>query len=357
MNAPSEALLALPGCNTVELGRDAARAQPRMAYSRIAGLGSYAPELRLTNTQLNGMLGIGGDWIESRTGIRERRIAGSGQATSDLACEAGRHALHSSGLRPADIDLLVVATVTPDTPMPSAACRVQHMLECRRAVAFDVSAACSGFTYALSIADNFIRTKAARTALVFGADTFSRIMNYQDRSTCILFGDGAGALVLEPARGTDGIISTQIFSDGSGAPMLEIPAGGSRLPASRQSVDAHLHSMVMSNGQDVFRIAVTSLCSAVTRILDENNLDAGDIGLLVPHQANARILEAVRDRLGLSPRKIFTNVERFGNTSAASIPLALDEAVKGGWVKPGDWVVLASFGAGFTWGSALIRWG
>jgi len=331
--------------------------QQQTTYSRISGTGSYAPENRLTNRDLEQMVDTSDAWIQSRTGIQERRIAQKEQAASDLAYEAAHKALVSAGMLPEDIDLIVVATVTPDTMMPSTACWLQAKLQCKRAIAFDVSAACSGFVYALAVADNFIRAKSAQSALVVGVDTFSKIMNYQDRNTCVLFGDGAGAVVLEATTGDNHILSTHLFSDGAYADMLEVPAGGSRMPATQETVDQRMHTMVMRNGQEVFKSAVRSMSEAVQHALEQNDLAIEDVDLLIPHQANIRIIEAVGQKLGLSSEKVFTNLDRYGNTSAASVPLALDEAVRAGKIKSGDVVVLAAFGAGFTWGSAIVRWG
>lgn len=331
--------------------------QQQVTCSRIAGTGSYAPETKLTNKHLEQMVDTTDDWIQARTGIVERRIASKDEAASDLAFRAAQRALASAGMKCEDIDLIIVATVTPDTLMPSTACWLQGMLGCQRAIAFDISAACSGFVYALSVADNFIRAGSAQSALVVGVDLFSKIMNYEDRSTCILFGDGAGAVVLEATTGESRILSTHLFADGNFADVLEVPGGGSRVPASHESVDQRLHTMLMRNGQEVFKSAVRSISDAVMHALEQNDLKIEDVDLLVPHQANIRIIEAIGQRLGLAKGKVYTNLDRYGNTSAASIPLALDEAVRAGKVKPGDLVMLAGFGSGFTWGSALVRWG
>jgi 3-oxoacyl-[acyl-carrier-protein] synthase-3 len=241
--------------------------------------------------------------------------------------------------------------------MPSTACRLQAMLECRNAAAFDVAAACSGFLYALSIADNFLKAGSARCALVVGVDIFSRVVNGEDRSTCLLFGDGAGAVVLRATSGEAHILSTHLFSDGSQAAALEIPAGGSRIPASHETVDRKLHTVVMPDGQQIFRAAVRAMAEAAQIALKESDLAAADLALIIPHQANIRIIEALRERLGLDRHQVYTNIDRYGNTSAASIPLALDEAARASRLKAGDLVMLTAFGSGFTWGSALIRWG
>ncbi|HTD53150.1 MAG TPA: beta-ketoacyl-ACP synthase III [Thermoanaerobaculia bacterium] len=327
------------------------------AYGRIAGTGSYVPEGRLTNQDLQKLVETTPEWIQTRTGIGERRVVGEGQAASDLALPAARRALESARVGAEEIDLIVVATVTPDTWMPSTACWLQARLKCRRAIAFDVNAACSGFVYALSIADNFIRAGKVKSALVVGVDVFSKIVNYQDRGTCLLFGDGAGAVVLEATTGDSRVLSTHLYADGSGAKALEVPAGGSRLPACHETVERGLHTVTMPSGQEIFRSAVRGMTEAVQAALDENKVTVADLTLLIPHQANIRILEAVGERLGVDRSRLFTNLERYGNTSAASIPLALDEASRGGRLAPGDLVMLTAFGAGFTWGSALVRWG
>ncbi len=338
------------------LGKPETQVRPRTeTLSVISGTGSYTPENRLTNLELNASLALAAEFIQTRTGILERRIAAPQQAASDLALIAAKNALTAAHIAADQIDLIVVATVTPDNAMPSVACRLQGMLGCQAVAAFDVNAACSGFVYALTIADNFIRAGSAQTALVVGVDIFSRIMNYRDPTTCILFGDGAGAVVLTAAS-SGGILATQLHSDGSRAEMISIPAGGSRLPASHDTVAQGLHAMSMRNGGDVFRSAVAKMSECISSLLRENGLSVQDVDLLIPHQANIRIISAICERLGLAPERVFSNLERYGNTSAASVPLALDEAVKGGRICSGDNIVLAAFGAGLTWGSALLRW-
>ena len=331
--------------------------QKQTICSRISGTGSFTPEKRLTNAELNALLGTGDNWIESRTGILERRIASPEMAASDLAFVASRQALQAANIPPEAVDLIVVATVTPDTLMPSTACHLQGRLNCSRAAAFDVNAACSGFVYGLAVADNFIRAQAARTVLVVGVDVFSKIMNYKDRGTCILFGDGAGAAVLTATDGPQGLMATRLFSDGSRNTMITIPAGGSRMPATHATVEQSLHTMSMPQGKEVFRMAVSSMSSAITELLEAHSLTVSDINLVIPHQANIRIIWSMQERLALPPEKVFINVNQYGNTSAASVPLALDEALRDGKIKAGDYIVLATFGAGMTWGTALIRWG
>jgi 3-oxoacyl-[acyl-carrier-protein] synthase III len=325
--------------------------------SRVAGTGSYVPEITRRNGELASRIGESDTWIRSRTGISERRIAPPEQAASDLALEASRRALASAGVSADQLDLIVVATVTPDTPMPSTACRLQALLKCRGAAAFDVSAACSGFLYALAVADNFVRAGSAQCALVVGVDLFSRIVNDEDRSTCLLFGDGAGAVVLQATHGDSRILSTHLFADGAEAGALEIPAGGSRMPPSHASVDRKLHTIVMPDGQQIFRAAVQGMSEAARTALEANGLTSRDLTLIIPHQANLRIIEALGERLGLAKDRIYTNIDRYGNTSAASIPLALDEAARASRLKAGDLLMLTAFGSGFTWGSALVRWG
>lgn len=332
------------------------RPERQVAYGQITGTGSHVPEKRLTNEELGLRLATTPEWIYARTGISERRVVDPREAASDLAFRASLRALDDAGVSPGDVDLIVVATVTPDTLMPSTACRLQGMLGCRNAVAFDVNAACSGFIYALSIADNFIRAGSVRSVLVVGVDVFSRVLNYEDRSTCLLFGDGAGAVVLEATSGDCRILSTHLFADGRRASALEIPAGGSRLPACRDSVDRRLHTVQMPNGQEVFRAAVRRMSEAVLHALAQNDLRVEDLALLIPHQANIRIIEAVGQRLGIARNRVVTNLEFYGNTSAASVPHALDGACRAGRLKRGDLVMLVGFGAGFTWGSALVRW-
>ncbi len=322
--------------------------------SRIAGTGSYAPSRVMTNTELERMVATSDDWIRERTGIRERHIAASGEACSDLAVQAGRRALAAAGLAASDLDLILVATCTGDYPLPATACLVQHQLGATKAAACDLSAACCGFVYALSVADAYVRT-GMRHVLVIGAEVMSAITDWSDRNTCILFGDGAGAAVVSASDGERGILSTHLRSDGSLCELITVPAGGSRTPLSEQVVADRTHFIKMK-GNETFKVAVRTLEEIARETLAANHLQVEDLDLYVPHQANMRILKAVMERLGLPLEKVMLNLECYGNTSAASIPIALDEAVRAGRVRDGSLVMLGAFGAGLTWASALIRW-
>jgi 3-oxoacyl-[acyl-carrier-protein] synthase-3 len=323
--------------------------------TRIAGTGSYLPEKILTNADLERMVETSDEWITARTGIRERHIAAPGEFTSDLATEAGRRALAMAGVAADEIDLIIVATVTGDFSWPATACVVQHNLQAGRAFAFDISAACSGFLYGMSIADSYIKAGSAKKVLLIGAEVFSRIVDWQDRGTCILFGDGAGAAVLEAGEGDHGLLSCHLHADGSFWPLLYQMGQGSRNPAAPASAEQG-NPFVQMQGNEVFKVAVRSLCEAGEEALDANGLHADDVDMLIPHQANRRILEATAKRLGIPLERVMVNVDRVGNTSAASIPIALDEAHRSGRIKQGDTLLLNAFGGGFTWGAALIRW-
>ena len=322
--------------------------------SRIAGTGSYTPSRVMTNTELERMVATSDDWIRERTGIRERHIAASGEACSDLAVQAGRRALAAAGLAASDLDLILVATCTGDYPLPATACLVQHQLGATKAAACDLSAACCGFVYALSVADAYVRT-GMRHVLVIGSEVMSAITDWSDRNTCILFGDGAGAAVVSASEGERGILSTHLRSDGSLCELITVPAGGSRTPLSEQVVADRTHFIKMK-GNETFKVAVRTLEEIARETLAANQLQVEDLDLYVPHQANMRILKAVMERLGLPLEKVMLNLEQYGNTSAASIPIALDEAVRAGRVRDGSLVMLGAFGAGLTWASALIRW-
>lgn len=326
-----------------------------MKRARIIGTGSCVPEKVLTNSDLEKFLDTTDEWIVSRTGIRERHIAGEGEYTSDLATRAAQRALMMAGARSEDIDLVVVGTITGDFPWPATACLVQKNLGATGAAAFDVSAACSGFVYALDAAVRRIETGASKKALVIGAEVLSRAVDWEDRNTCILFGDGAGAVVLEGQEGERGVLSTHLHADGSYWDLLYQPGFGSRYPASEAGIKERLPFLKMQ-GNEVFKVAVRSLTEVAQEALAANGMTPADIDLFIPHQANRRILEATAKRLGLSDEQVYVNVDRFGNTSGASIPLALDEANRAGRVKDGDIVLLDAFGGGFTWASALLRW-
>jgi 3-oxoacyl-[acyl-carrier-protein] synthase-3 len=321
----------------------------------ILGTGSCLPENVVTNSDLEKMVDTSDEWIVTRTGIRERRIAVAGQNTSDLAYGAAREACERSGTDPRELDLIIVATVIPDMPFPSTACLIQHRLGATRAAAMDIEAACSGFIYGLSIGYHFVVAGTYRRVLVVGAEVLSRITDFTDRNTCVLLGDGAGAAVLGPVEDGRGILAIKLGADGSRADMLKQPAGGSRLPASVETVQARQHFIVM-NGREVFKFAVKTIDTAVREVLDECGLTPQDMSLLVPHQANLRIMEAAAGRLGLAMDRIAVNIDRYGNMSAASIPVALHEASRDGRLKPGDLVVLVAFGGGLTWGSVAMRW-
>jgi 3-oxoacyl-[acyl-carrier-protein] synthase-3 len=322
--------------------------------ARIAGTGSYAPTRVLTNADLERMVATSDEWIRERTGIRERRIAATGEACSDLAVQAGRRALTAAGVAATDLDMILVATCTGDFPLPATACLVQHQLGATKAGACDISAACCGFVYALSVADAYIKT-GMRHVLVIGSEVMSAITDWTDRNTCVLFGDGAGAVVLSPSNGERGILSTDLRSDGTLCELIMVPGGGSRTPPSEKVITERLHNIKMK-GNETFKVAVRTLEEIARTTLSSNHFQVEDLDLYVPHQANVRILRAVMERLGLPIEKVLLNLDRYGNTSAASIPIALDEAVREGRIKDGSLVMLGAFGAGLTWASAMIRW-
>jgi 3-oxoacyl-[acyl-carrier-protein] synthase-3 len=331
---------------------------PRGAVrARISSLSTYVPPRVLTNSDLEKMVETSDDWIVKRTGIRERHIVDPGVATSDLAATASLQAIARAGITPADIDFIVVGTTTPDMLFPSTACLLQAKIGATNAWGYDLFAACSGFTYALTTAAQFVTCGASRHALVVGADVMSSIIDYTDRATCVIFGDGAGAVVVEASDDPDvGIIDFENYVDGSGGPALCMPAGGSLHPASSETVAKRMH-YVKQDGQTVFRFAVRNTEMVCRRILDRNGVTPADLDLLVSHQANRRIVEFAAERLGLPLEKVVINIEKYGNTTAATIPLALNDAVEGCRLKRGDLVLLVSVGAGFTVGSVLLRWG
>jgi 3-oxoacyl-[acyl-carrier-protein] synthase III len=322
--------------------------------SRIAGTGSYAPSRVLTNADLEQMVATSDEWIRERTGICERRIAATGEACSDLAVQAGKRALTAAGVAATDLDMILMATCTGDYPLPATACLVQHQLGATKAGACDLSAACCGFVYALSVADAYIKT-GMRHVLVIGSEVMSAITDWTDRNTCVLFGDGAGAVVLSASDGERGILSTDLRSDGTLCELIMVPGGGSRTPPSEKMITERLHYIKMK-GNETFKVAVRTLEEIARATLSANHMRMEDLDLYVPHQANVRILKAVMERLGLPMEKVLLNLDRYGNTSAASIPIALDEAVREGRIKEGSVVMLGAFGAGLTWASAMIRW-
>lgn len=320
----------------------------------ILGTGSYVPDKVLTNQDLEKMVDTSDEWIVSRTGIRERRIAAPDQAASDLAYEASLRALESSGVKAEDLDLIIVATVTEDMAFPSTACLLQDRLGAKKAAAFDLSAACSGFLYGLATGTQFIQNGMYRYVLVIGVEVLSKIVNWEDRNTCVLFGDGAGAAVLGPVE-EGGFLSFELGADGSGGELLKQEAGGSRRPIDAQVLEDKSHCIYM-NGREVFKFAVRVMGSASEKALEKAGLTKEDIDFLVPHQANIRIIDSAVERLGLTSDKVVINVDRFGNMSSASIPVALDEAVRKGRIQQGDTLVLVGFGGGLTWGAGVMKW-
>jgi 3-oxoacyl-[acyl-carrier-protein] synthase-3 len=327
-----------------------------MSSTRIVGTGAYVPARVLTNADLEKLVDTSDEWIVTRTGISERHITSDEEATSDLAYHAARAALEAAGMDATDLDMILVATVTPDMLFPSTACVLQDRLGARRAGALDISAACSGFVYGLGVADGLVRAGTVRSVLLVGAESLTKIVNWQDRNTCVLFGDGAGAVVLRADGGESGILSTHLYADGSKGPLLMLPGGGSRHPVSQAVVDTGLAKIQMNSGNEVFKLAVRAMEDAALTALKQHGFDVHDIDHLISHQANLRIISALGQRLGLPDHKVIVNLQRVGNTSAASIPLALDEAVRDGRIKSGHLVLLCAFGGGLTWASSLIRW-
>jgi 3-oxoacyl-[acyl-carrier-protein] synthase-3 len=326
----------------------------------IIGTGSYLPEKILTNDELSKLVDTSDEWIRTRTGIRERRIAADGECTSDMAAAAALRALESAGIGADEIDLIIVATVTPDMFFPSTACLVQKKIEAWNAVCFDISAACSGFLYALQTARHYLNTGNRRTALVIGAEKLSSLINWKDRNTCVLFGDGAGAVVMRRADGPEESVPGRVVAavmgcDGSLTDLLKVPGGGSAQPVTPENVDQRLNTIHME-GRETFKHAVTRMCQASEQALKLAGLKAADISLVIPHQANLRIISAIADRLGLPESKTFVNLDKYGNTSAATIPVALDEAGRQGRLQRGDVVLLVAFGGGFTWASSVLVW-
>ncbi|MBI4509087.1 MAG: ketoacyl-ACP synthase III [Deltaproteobacteria bacterium] len=331
-----------------------------MIQTKILGTGRAVPGQVLTNFDLEKIVETSDAWITERTGIKERRILEKDRATSDLAAEAGLAACEAAGISPKEIDCILVGTVTPDVPMPATAVYVQRRMGVPPCAAFDLSAACAGFLYGLTIGDAFVKNRQFKRVLVIGVEILSRILDWKDRNTCVLFGDGAGAVVLGPSEQAPGerlrgILSTHIYADGTGAEALSIPAGGSRNPTSATTLADNLHCVKM-NGKTVFTNAVRNISASCMVALETNNMTAPEVDMVVAHQANLRILEGVSQRCGLPLEKFYLNIHKYGNTSSASIPIALDEAVREGKIKPGMLLLFCALGAGFSWGSALVRW-
>lgn len=322
----------------------------------IAGTGSYLPERILTNEELSTMVDTSDEWIRTRTGISERRIAADDEFTSDMATKAAEKALEQSGIAAKDIELIIVATITPDTPTPATACYVQTKLEAYDAVAFDISAACSGFLYAMKLAKRMISDGAYKNALIIGAEKLSSATNWEDRNTCVLFGDGAGAAVLRQAKAGEGsILATEMGTDGRHTGLLDIKGGGSACPITPENADQNLHALTMQ-GREVFKLAVTAMRTAAETVIKRAGLTPADIKLIVPHQANLRIIDAIADRLDVPNEKVFVNLHKYGNTSAAAVAIALDEAHREGRFERGDNIILVVFGAGLTWAATAIEW-
>ncbi len=321
----------------------------------VIGTGSYVPEKVLTNEDLSRMVDTSDEWITTRTGIKERRMAEKDELTSDMAAKAALRALEQAKLSPVDVDLILVATATPDMIFPSTACFVQQKIGATKAACLDVSAACAGFLFAVEIAQQFITSHTYDTVLVIGADKLTSITNWKDRNTCVLFGDGAGAAVLGHRGDAHGIISTYMGSDGAFADILFMPGGGSKTPITAENAHMNLVTIHMS-GKEVYKQAVTAMLAAANTAIEQAGLTVEDIACLIPHQANLRIIEAVGERLGIARDKVFVNVDRYGNTSAAAVAMALDEANRSGRIKAGDYVLLVVFGGGLTWASTIIEW-
>jgi len=326
-----------------------------MIHARIIGTGSYVPKKVVTNHDLEKLIDTSDTWITERTGIKERRIAEKGEMTSDLAYEASHRALKAAKLSPLDLDLILVATTTPDMIMPNCGCVLQEKLGAKKAAAFDLYAACSGFIYGLSVANAYIKSETYKNVLVVGAEILSRFTDWEDRTTCVLFGDGAGAVVLQRHAGKRGILSTHLHSDGSFGNVLNIPGGGTLHPPSHETIDKRMHFIKMK-GNETFKAAVRALEDVAQEALAFNKIKPEDIDLLIPHQANLRIIQAMAQRLKLPMEKVVLTLPKYGNTSAASIPMAMDEAVRDNRIKDNDLIMLEAFGGGLTWGSALVRW-
>ena len=321
----------------------------------ITGIGSYLPNKVLTNYDLEKMVDTSNDWIIQRTGIKERRIVENGVTTSDIATQASLRAMEDAGVSPKDLDMIITSTITPDHIFPSTSCYIQQKIGATRACAFDILAACAGFIYALSIGQSFINSGAMKTVLVVGAECLSKITDYTDRATCVLFGDGAGAVIIQRDPVKHEILSSILAADGSEADVLIMPGGGARNPASLESVQQRLH-YIQFRGKEVFKLAINNITNLILETAKENGLTLDDIDLIIPHQSNLRIIEATMEKLGLPMEKAFVNIDKYGNTSSASVPIAIDEARKEGRLRKGNIVMLVAFGGGLTWGSSVIRW-
>jgi 3-oxoacyl-[acyl-carrier-protein] synthase-3 len=321
----------------------------------IIGTGSYVPEKRLTNEDLSKIVETSDEWITTRTGIKERRIAAKDENTSDMGAKAALNAIEQANISPEEIDLILVATATPDMLFPATACFVQKKIGARNAACLDVAAACAGFIFGLEIGQQFITSHTYDTVLVIGAEKLTSITNWTDRNTCVLFGDGAGAALLQHRGSAHGVISTHIGSDGEFTDILFMPGGGSRCPITRDNVDLHLNTIHMT-GKEVYKQAVTAMIDASRKALEQAGLSIQDIACVIPHQANLRIIEGIADRLKIPLEKFYVNLDRYGNTSAAAVAIALDEANRGGRIKPGDYVLMVVFGGGLTWASTIIEW-
>ena len=326
-----------------------------MTAASIWGIGQALPERVITNADLEKMVSTSDEWITTRTGIKERRQAGPHQTTSSLSIQAARQALEMAGLTPKDLDLIICSTISPDMPLPATAAFIQSGLGAPSCCAFDLAAACSGFLFGMTVAEQFIATGKARHVLVVGAELLSRYIDYSDRATCVIFGDGVAAGVLGPATAPSGILATEMHTDGAFADHLYIPAGGTRKPATCETVKKREHYIKM-RGNELFKVAVRSMEDVSRRVIEKAGVCASDIDLFIPHQANQRIADAVRVRLNVPAEKVYSNISHIGNTSSASIPICLDECVRGGRIQKGDLILMASFGAGVTWGAVLMRW-
>lgn len=326
-----------------------------MGSAGILGTGTALPERVITNHDLEKLVETSDQWITERTGIKERRQAGPGETTSTLSVQAARKALEMAGVRPEQLDLIICSTISPDMPLPSTAALIQRDLGAPACCAFDLAAACSGFLFGMSVAEQFIKSGKARYILVVGAELLSRYLDYEDRATCVIFGDGVAASVMGPVAPPAGMLASEMYTDGHYAEQLYIPAGGTARPASCESVQAREHFIKM-RGNELFKVAVRSLEDVSRRVLEKANVCPNQLNLFIPHQANQRITDAVRSRLGVEPEKVYSNISRVGNTSSASIPICLDECVRSGRIRKGDLILMAAFGAGVTWGAVLMRW-